>query len=114
MHVHPIQLQLTYIIKSLSFPVGLAAAVPKIELFSSLIGAISGSIISLIAPALFHTVIFWDQLQGTIGILKLARNGFLIGLGIGLMMTGTAVSIRDIINFLVNGEDGSEYVYECN
>ena len=92
----------------------MAAAVPKIELFSSLVGANSGSIISLIAPAVFHTVIFWDQFRGTIGIIKLARNLFLLFLGVALMIAGTIVSMRDIINYLVNGEEGSEYVYECN
>ena len=94
---------------SLSVAVGLAAAVPKIDLFVNLIGALTCSTLELIVPAIFHTIAFWDQFCGVSGKLKIARNMFLLFVGMAGMVSGTVVSVRDIINFFVNGSDEGNF-----
>ena len=55
--------------------VALAAAIPKIDLFISLIGAVASSTLALIAPSIMHTMVFWTDFNGVSGRLKIARNG---------------------------------------
>ena len=89
--------------------VGLAAAVPKIDLFINLIGAVSSSTLALIVPAIVHTLVFWDQFSGVSGKLKVARNMFLLLIGVAGMVSGTIVSVEDIIDFFVNGSDEGKF-----
>ena len=116
MQVCPNQFELICVIvlKYLCFSVGLAAAVPRIDLFSALLGAICTSTLSIIAPTIIHTVVFWGQFHGASGKIKVARNAFLLILGVAGMATGTGLSIKDIISYYANveGEDG--YSYECD
>ncbi len=44
-----------------SVPVGLAAAIPKLDLFISLVGAASSSTLALLAPSFIDTVLFWPD-----------------------------------------------------
>ena len=115
MQVCPIQLKLACVIvaKYLCFSVALAVAVPRVDLFSELVGAICTSTLSIIAPAAIHTLVFWDEFQGATGKIKMARNAFLFLLGVAGMVTGTVLSIRDIIDYYTNVEGEGEYVYEC-
>ena len=89
--------------------VALAAAVPKIDLFISLIGAVASSTLALIAPSIMHTMVFWEDFEGTSGKLKIARNLFLLILGIVGMVAGTIVSVTDIVDFFVNPPPGGNY-----
>ena len=89
--------------------VGLAAVVPKIDLFINLVGAVSSSTLALIAPPIVHTIIFWDQFSGTSGKLKIARNMFLLFLGLAGMVSGTILSVKDIIEFFTEGSDGPNF-----
>jgi amino acid permease len=89
--------------------VGLAAAVPKIDLFISLIGAVASSTLAMIAPSIMHTLVFWEDFKGTSGKLKIARNMFLLILGIVGMVAGTIVSVTDIVDFFVNPPPGGNY-----
>ena len=88
--------------------VGLAAAIPKIDLFISLIGAVASSTLALIAPSIMHTLVFWDTFDGMVGKIKIGRNLFLCILGIIGMVFGTIYSIKDIIEYFINpSEEGS-------
>ena len=80
----------------------LAAAIPKIELFISLIGAVASLTLAVIAPAIIHSIVFWDDFIGISGKFKIARNVFLLVLGIAGMIAGTIISVVDIVDFLVN------------
>ena len=88
--------------------VGLAAAIPKIDLFIALIGAVSSSTLALIAPSLIHTLVFWNEFNGTSGKVKIARNLFLFCLGVIGMVAGTSYSIKDIVVYFIDPpEDGN-------
>ena len=93
--------------------VALAAAIPKIDLFISLIGAVASSTLALIAPSIMHTMVFWTDFNGVSGRLKVARNGFLFFLGIIGMIAGTIVSVTDIINFFVTPPEEGNFP-KCN
>jgi proton-coupled amino acid transporter len=93
--------------------VALAAAVPKIDLFISLTGAVATSTLALIAPAIIHTTVFWKEFEGTSGKLKLARNIFLLILGILGMVVATVLSVKDIVEFFVNPPSEGN-VLQCN
>ena len=80
----------------------MAAAIPKIELFISLIGAVASLTLAVIAPAIMHSIVFWDDFMGISGKCKIARNIFLLVLGIAGMIAGTIISVVNIIDFLLN------------
>ena len=77
--------------------VALAAAVPKLDLFISLVGSVSSSTLALMAPTIIDTVTFWPQM----GKLKwrLWRNVFLFTIGFLGFLTGSFVSIKNIIDY---------------
>lgn len=75
----------------------LAAAVPKLDLFISLVGSVSSSTLALMAPPIIDTVTFWPQM----GKLKwrLWRNVFLFTIGFLGFLTGSFVSMKNIVNY---------------
>ena len=89
--------------------VGLAAAIPKIDLFISLIGAVSSSTLALIAPAILHTMVFWEDFEGGWGKFKIARNMFLLFLGVVGMVAGTITSVKDIVEFFTDPPEGGNF-----
>jgi solute carrier family 36 (proton-coupled amino acid transporter) len=76
------------------FAVLLAAAVPNLELFISLFGAFCLSILGIVLPALIQLATFEEDRRG----LRLAKNLFLIVFGLVGLVTGTYISIKDIIH----------------
>ena len=91
----------------------MAAAIPRIELFISLIGAVASLTLAVIAPSIIHTVVFWNDFTGTFGKIKMARNIFLLFLGIFGMVTGTIISVIDIVDFFVYPPPEGNYP-RCN
>lgn len=81
----------------------IAFAVPKLDLFISLVGAFSSSSLALIFPALLDTLTFWDQRKeesSQVGrSLWLTKNCLICFFGIFGFVTGTYVSMSDIIIF---------------
>ncbi|XP_032528036.1 proton-coupled amino acid transporter-like protein pathetic isoform X1 [Danaus plexippus] len=79
-----------------------AIAIPNLGPFISLVGAVCLSFLGLIFPAVIETVTFWDRPNG-LGRFNwvLWKNLFLICFGILGFLTGSYVSILDIIK----GED---------
>ena len=92
-----------------SYKVALAAAIPKIDLFISLIGALASSTLALIAPAVIHTMIFWNDFKGIYGTLKVARNLFLFFLDTSSSITnrifGKIFVTFEILNFSQEGQE---------
>jgi len=73
----------------------LAAAIPKLDLFISLVGAISSSTLALMAPPIIDTVTNWQE----VGKLRIIRNLFLFSIGFLGFVTGTFVSLENIIKY---------------
>jgi len=83
---------------------GLAAAIPELDLFISLVGAASSSTLALMAPTVIHTMTFWDDMKGTRKVLTVLRNGFLFMVGFVGFLAGTAVSVQNIIHYFMTGK----------
>jgi len=79
------------------FTFGMAAAIPKLDLFISLVGAVSSSTLALMAPAIIDTVTYWDSADMT--RLKMGKNLFMFMFGFVGFLTGTYVSVENIIAY---------------
>merc|ERR1719411_1681035 len=67
---------------------GLAAAIPRLDLFISLVGAASSSTLALLAPAVIDTVTNWDSMTK----LEISKNAFIFLFGFVGFVAGTFVS----------------------
>jgi proton-coupled amino acid transporter len=79
-----------------------AAAVPQLDLFISLVGAFSSSCLALIFPPLLDTMVFWHEQKGASRIKiyrNLAKNIFISVFGIIGFITGTYCALDLIIAF---------------
>ncbi|CAG9782024.1 unnamed protein product [Diatraea saccharalis] len=76
----------------------IAIAIPNLGPFISLVGAVCLSFLGLIFPAVIETVTYWDRPNG-LGRFNwvLWKNTFLISFGVLGFLTGSYVSIIDII-----------------
>ncbi|XP_048505508.1 proton-coupled amino acid transporter-like protein CG1139 isoform X2 [Athalia rosae] len=74
-----------------------AVAIPQLELFISLIGALSLSGLGLGFPAIIHTCAFWKVTHGSRKIIMVAKNSFVVIFGILGLVAGTYTSLRDIV-----------------
>ena len=83
---------------SSSFSVTLAAAIPKLDLFISLVGAMSSSTLALMAPPIIDTVTNWEKLSAW----RVSRNLFLFTLGFLGFLTGTFVSLKNIVQYFAS------------
>ena len=79
-----------------SFTAGLAAGVPKLGLFISLVGAFGSSALAMIFPPLIHLIVFWDELPIHIKL----KNFVLASVGIIGMFIGTYSTIVDMVKEL--------------
>lgn len=78
----------------------IAAAVPKLDLFISLVGAFSSSFLALIFPPVLETMVFWDEEKGESRRkvwTRLAKNIFIFIFGVVGFLTGTYCSITQIV-----------------
>ncbi|XP_076065718.1 proton-coupled amino acid transporter-like protein acs [Oratosquilla oratoria] len=73
----------------------LAAAIPNIGLFISLVGAMASSTLALIFPPIIEMVTFWNRLSK----LRIAKCMFLMCFGLVCFVVGTTTSIREIIDY---------------
>ena len=80
--------------------VALAAAIPKLDLFISLVGSISSSTLALMAPPIIHSLTYWSDLKSSkYGVLLILRNIFLFCLGFVGFIAGGFVSLSNIIEY---------------
>jgi len=86
---------LRYTLVMLTF--SLAAAIPKLDLFISLVGAVSSSTLAIMAPAIIDTVTQGRKCSW----MRLLKNMTLFSLGFIGFLTGSYVSIRNIIKYFV-------------
>eukprot|EP00094_Tigriopus_californicus_P011926 TCALIF_11521-PA protein Name:"Similar to Slc36a2 Proton-coupled amino acid transporter 2 (Mus musculus)" AED:0.15 eAED:0.15 QI:15/0.83/1/1/1/1/7/255/406 len=77
----------------------LAAAIPRLDLFISLVGAVSSSTLALMAPPVIEMMTFWP----TLSRLSVVKNIFIFSLGFLGFFTGTYVSLQNIIEYFATG-----------
>ncbi len=100
--------------------VALGAAIPKLDLFISLVGAVSSSTLALLAPPIIDTVTHWpDQAWTFFNLLKsnqllnlpffqgygysrLIRNVLYFTIGFVGFLTGSYVSISEIVKYFTS------------
>jgi len=72
---------------------GFAVAIPRLDLFISLVGAFGSSFLGLIFPPILDLVVHWPKVS-TITLLK---NLFIIVFGLAGFATGTYASVQEIV-----------------
>ncbi|CAG9562915.1 unnamed protein product [Danaus chrysippus] len=79
--------------------VGLACAIPRLELFMELVGAVCLSIMGLSLPAIVETVFRWDKGMGTCNWI-LWKNCLILLFSMVAMVSGVTFSIKSMIDNL--------------
>ncbi|XP_027207368.1 proton-coupled amino acid transporter-like protein pathetic isoform X1 [Penaeus vannamei] len=85
----------------------LAAAIPNIGLFISLVGAVSSSTLALIFPPVIEVVTFWPD-RGPYN-WRIIKCTLIALFGIIGFITGTISSVQAIVDFFVNGQEGPDF-----
>jgi proton-coupled amino acid transporter len=81
------------------FSVLLAVAIPNLELFISLFGALCLSALGIAFPAIIETSTFWYGIKTSSGFYRmLVRNVFLVVFSLFGLVVGTYTSLSDIIH----------------
>jgi proton-coupled amino acid transporter len=88
---------LRYLMVMLTF--SLAAAIPMLDLFISLVGSVSSSTLALMAPAIIDTVTQGEKCTK----LRAAKNFGIFLFGFLGFVTGSYVSISRIIKYFIDG-----------
>lgn len=78
---------------------GFAIAVPRIELFIALIGAVASSTLAIIVPIMLDLWVFWP-IEGR-SKTKLITNILFLMFGFYIFIAGTYSSMKDIVNYLM-------------
>jgi len=81
------------------FTFGLAAAIPRLDLFISLVGAVSSSTLALLAPTVIDSVTNWDDISR----FRLIKNVSVFIFGFLGFIAGTFVSLMNIIKYFSEG-----------
>ncbi|CAH0546046.1 unnamed protein product [Brassicogethes aeneus] len=76
----------------------LAVAVPELDLFISLFGALCLSALGIAFPAIVDLSTHWDTLHGSRGIMIICKNVFLIIFSTFGLIVGTGTSLMKIID----------------
>lgn len=76
----------------------LAVAIPNLELFISLFGALCLSALGLAFPALIQTCTFWNTTSGYEKAFMIAKNSFITIAALVGLISGTYTSINEIIH----------------
>lgn len=93
-------------IYSNSRKVFLAVAIPNLELFISLFGALCLSALGLAFPALIELFTWWKHVSGMRKAVMLLLNSIIILVGVAGLIIGTYTSLAEIIKTFI--EDPSE------
>nr|CAD7200240.1 unnamed protein product [Timema douglasi] len=80
-------------------PICLAVAVPKLDLFISLLGALGLSLLGIVLPALVEMSDQWYQVDRSHLPAMVAKNLFIALLGLLALITGTYSSLLNIVNY---------------
>ena len=82
----------------------LAAIIPELDLFISLVGSVCLSTIALIAPSILHSVTYWNELSNNpTGRMRLGLNAFISFVGFAGFLAGGYTSLEEIITYFSSG-----------
>lgn len=80
----------------------LAYAIPNLEIFISLVGAIGISTTSLVIPVIVHTLVFWDHFKTPSAFrIFLVRNSVLLSISLVIFATGVYESVSDLVEMYI-------------
>jgi proton-coupled amino acid transporter len=85
------------------FTFALAVNVPRIDLFISLVGSIASSTLAIIIPPIMDHIVFYEATNRS--KIRLAKNILIILFGLYIFISGTYVSISDIVEYLKHKGD---------
>ena len=91
--------KLTLLSRLVSNLVVLAAIIPKLDLFISLVGAFSSSFLALIFPPLLELITFWPRASKWM----IAKDVIIIIVGLIGFLTGTYASVESIMSAFSTG-----------
>lgn len=75
----------------------LAVAIPNLDLFISLVGALSLSALGILIPAMVDTVANWKTTSGFAKAVMIFKNIIIGCIGLAGFTIGTTLSLKDII-----------------
>lgn len=84
-------------IKNFHLTVLLAVAIPNLELFISLFGALCLSALGLVFPALIQLFTYWKQTSGMQKVIMVLTDLFIVIVGLIGLVVGTYTSLSEII-----------------
>jgi solute carrier family 36 (proton-coupled amino acid transporter) len=76
----------------------LAVAIPNLELFISLFGALCLSALGLAFPAIIETCVYWKIKKGSEKAFMILRNSIIVFFSIVGLVSGTYTSVKEIIH----------------
>ena len=86
-----------------SLAVIFAAIIPRLDLFISLVGALSSSALALLAPPFIDTLLFWNEYRGE-RRRYIVKNAVIFIIGFAGFVTGTALSLIKILDYFATGK----------
>lgn len=75
----------------------MAVAVPNLDLFISLIGALALATLGILFPPFLETVAKWNRVSGRTKAIMIFKNILFGIIGLAGFVIGTSLSIKDII-----------------
>jgi len=80
-----------------------AALIPRLDIFISLVGALSSSTLALLAPPFIDTLLFWDEYKVE-RKRYMFKNAAIFIVGFAGFATGTALSLIKIVDYFATGK----------
>lgn len=80
----------------------MAVAIPRLDLFISLVGALALSTLGILFPALLETVFKWEKVHGAAKVWMIFKNTIIGLIGVAGFLVGTSISIKDIIKTYID------------
>ncbi|XP_041987846.1 proton-coupled amino acid transporter-like protein CG1139 [Aricia agestis] len=88
----------------------LAVAVPLLDLFISLFGALCLSALGLAFPAIIQTCTYWYYVSDSERLRMIIKNAIVVVFGVLGLIVGTWTSLQGIIQKLEEGDDGNSTI----
>lgn len=95
------------------FLVLLAVAIPKLDLFISLVGALCLSLLGVALPALIECLVFVKTKSGLPRLNMIGKNSLFIIFGLFALVIGTITPALEIFNSFNDNNQQNEQPLKC-